>query len=170
MKVILGLLVGWLLLLCGTAFSQSRADWQADWERTTKAAEKEGEVSFYTLGDSHNYVQEFQKKYPKVKVNLVPGRGSDLLSRIMAERRGGKSLVDVARIGNTSPYTLYQAKALQPISSVFILPEVKDESKWWQGKHHYVDPEGKYIFVSVGSVSTNMVSHNTDLVNPVEIK
>jgi ABC-type Fe3+ transport system substrate-binding protein len=146
------------------------ADWQGDWERTLKAAEKEGEVAFYTLGDSHNYVQEFQKKYPKIKVNLVPGRGSELLSRIMAERRGGKFLVDVARIGNTSPYTLYQAKALQPISSAFILPEVKDESKWWQRKHHYVDPEGKYIFVSVGSVSTNMVSYNTDLVNPAELK
>jgi ABC-type Fe3+ transport system substrate-binding protein len=47
---------------------------------------------------------------------------------------------------------------------------VKDESKWWQGKHHYVDPDGKYIFVSVGSVSINMASYNTDVVNPAELK
>ena len=39
-----------------------------------------------------------------------------------------------------------------------------------QGKHHYVDPEDKYIFVPVGSVSSNMVAHNTDLVNASEFK
>ena len=170
MRIVLSLLFGWTLLFSGAALSKSRADWQPDWERVLKAAEKEGGVSFYTLGDSHNYVHEFQKRYPRIKVNLVPGRGSDLLSRIMAEKRAGKQLADVARIGNTSPYTLYQAKALQPISSAFILPEVKDESKWWQGRHHYVDPEAKYIFVSVGSVSINMVSYNTDLVNPADLK
>jgi hypothetical protein len=36
----------------------------------------------------------------------------------MAERRSGKYLADVARIGNTSP-----------LIWAFILPEVKDESK-----------------------------------------
>jgi len=87
----------------------------------------------------------------------------------MTERRAGKYLVDVARIGNTSPYALYQGKVLQPIASAFILPEVKDESKWWLGKHHYVDPDGKYIFVPVGSVSVNMVALNTELVNPSEL-
>ena len=76
----------------------------------------------------------------------------------MTERRAGKYLADVARIGNTSPYALYQAKTLQPIAAAFILPEVKDESKWWSGKHQYVDAEGKYIFVPVGSVSVNMVA------------
>jgi hypothetical protein len=64
-------LAGCLLLLCGSALSQPRADWHADWEKAVKAAEKEGEVSFYTLGDSHKYANEFQKKYPKIKVNLV---------------------------------------------------------------------------------------------------
>lgn len=144
--------------------------WQVEWESAIKAAENEGQVSFYTLGDSHNYMNEFQKRFPKIKVNMVLGRGSDLLSRIMTERRAGKYLVDVARIGNTSPYGLYRAKALQAISSAFILPEVKDESKWWHGKHHYGDPEGKYIFISIGSASINMVSYNTELVNPAGLK
>jgi len=87
----------------------------------------------------------------------------------MTERRAGRNLADVARIGNTSPYALYEAKALQPIASAFILPEVKDESKWWQGKHQYVDPDGKYIFVPVGSVSSNMVAHNPELVGASEL-
>ena len=150
------------------AQSSGNPGWEAEWERTVKAAEQEGEVSYYTLGD-YGFVAEFEKKFPRLKVKVVPGRGNELLSRIMTERRAGKNLVDVARIGNTSPYALYQAQALQPIASAFILPEVKDESKWWLGKHHYVDPEGKYIFVLVGSVSSNMLAHNTDLINASQL-
>jgi iron(III) transport system substrate-binding protein len=154
------------LFLCGRALA---ADWQAEWERTRAAAEKEGAITYYTLGDDYAYIKEFEKKFPKIRVKIEPGKGSELLSRILAEWRAGKYLTDVARIGNTSPYALYQAKALQPMPSAFILPEVKDEAKWWQGRHQYADPEGRYIFVSVGSVSNNMAAYNTDLVNPSEL-
>ena len=142
--------------------------WRSEWERTVKAAELEGEISYYTVGE-FGFLNDFEKKFPRIKVKVVQGRGNELLARIMAERRAGKYLADVARIGNTSPYSLYQAKVLQPVASAFILPEVKDESKWWSGKHQYVDGEGKYIFVPVGSVSVNMVAHNTELVSPAEL-
>jgi iron(III) transport system substrate-binding protein len=143
-------------------------DWEVEWGRTVKAAEREGEISFYTVGD-YGYLAEFENKFPRIKIKVVAGRGSELLSRIMTERRAGKNLADVARIGNTSPYALYEAKALQPIAAAFILPEVKDESKWWQGKHQYVDPDGKYIFVPVGSVSSNLAAHNPELASSSEL-
>ncbi len=143
--------------------------WTGEWERTIKAAEQEGEFSYYTLGE-FRFLSEFEKRFPRVKVKVVQGKGNELLVRIMSERRAGKFLADVARIGNTSPYSLYQAKALQPIASAFVLPEVKDESKWWSGKHQYIDAEGKYIFVPVGSVSVNMVAHTTELVSPTELR
>jgi len=161
-------LLGYLRDGCAAQLSGESAVWEAEWGRTLKAAEQEGEISYYTVGD-YGFLAGFEKKFPRIKVKVVPGRGADLLSRIMTERRAGKYLVDVARIGNTSPYALYQGKVLQPIASAFILPEVKDESKWWLGKHHYVDPDGKYIFVPVGSVSVNMVALNTELVNPSEL-
>jgi ABC-type Fe3+ transport system substrate-binding protein len=88
----------------------------------------------------------------------------------MTERRAGKYLIDVARIGNTSPIELYKAKALQSIAPALILPEVKDQSKCWQGKHHYADPEGRYIFVPVGSASINIVSYNPRLISPAGFK
>ena len=125
--------------------SATNAAWQAEWERTVRAAEQEGELAYYTLGD-FNFLAEFEKTVPRVKVKVVQAKGNELLVRIMTERRAGIYLADVARIGNTSPYSLYQAKALQPIAAGFILPEVRDESKWWSGKHQYVDDEGKYIF------------------------
>lgn len=142
--------------------------WQAEWERTIKAAEQEGEFTYYTLGE-FNFLSEFEKKFPRIKPRVVQGKGNELLARMMAERRAGKFLADVARIGNTSPYALYQAKALQPIGPAFVLPEVKDESKWWSGKHQYIDSEARYIFVPIGSVSVNMVAYNSELVVPGEL-
>lgn len=141
---------------------------EGEWAKAIAAAEQEGEVTYYSLGEV-GFVSEFEKRFPRVKVRVVQGKGNELLVRIMTERRAGKFLADVARIGNTSPYSLYQSKALQPISGAFILPEVKDESKWWSGKHQYIDAEGKYIFVAVGSVSVNMVAHNSELVAPAEL-
>jgi len=157
-----------VLLLAVSQTVHAAAAWDAEWERTVKAAEQEGEVSYYAVGEI-GFVSEFEKKFPRIKVKVVQGRGNDLLVRIMTERRAGKFLADVARIGNTSPYALYQAKVLQVLPGAFILPEVKDESKWWSGKHQYIDAEGKYIFVSVGTVSVNMVAYNTELVAPSEV-
>src|SRR5262245_31259988 len=158
-----------LVVMGSSAFAaQSTANWQAEWERAVRAAEQEGEISYYTVGEV-NFLNEFEKKFPRIKVKVVQGRGNDLLMRIMTERRAGKFLADVARIGNTSPYALYQAKTLQPIAGAFILPEVKDESKWWSGKHQYVDTEGRYIFVAVGTVSVNMVAYNSELVSPAAL-
>jgi iron(III) transport system substrate-binding protein len=148
---------------------EARTGWQAEWEKTVEEAAREGQINFYTLSDYKDYVAEFQKKYPKIKVNAVPGRGADISSRILTERRAGKYLVDVFRSGDISAYQVYSAKALQPIGANFILPEVKDESKWWQGKHHYQDPEGKFIFAAAANV-VSLVCYNQEMVKPSEFK
>mgnify|MGYP003694243009 CR=1 FL=1 len=115
---------------------EARASWQDEWDRTVKAAEQEGQVVLYSLSEIGDAIANtsFQKKFPKIKISVVTARGGEHVSRLMAERRAGKFLADLGNLGNTSPYTLYQSKTLDPIASAFILPEVKDESKWWQGK------------------------------------
>ncbi len=71
----------------------------------------------------------------------------------MAERRAGKYLVDAYIAGATTAYEVfYRAKILNSVRAALILPEVVDESKWWLGQHHYIDPENQYIFVYVGNV------------------
>ena len=71
-------------------------------------------------------------------MTTVTGRGNQLGPRVMAERRAGKFLVDVYIAGLTSTYEiLYRAKILDPVRTALILPEVLDESKWWQAQHHY---------------------------------
>jgi iron(III) transport system substrate-binding protein len=147
--------------------AEGGATWQDQWEKTVRAAEQEGQIVLYSLSEVGDAIANsgFQKKFPKIKVSVVGARGGEHVSRIMAERRAGKFLADVGNLGNTSPYTLYQSKALDPIAAAYILPEVKDESKWWQGKQQFIDPEGKYILVYVGA-PLFLVGYNTKLVNP----
>ena len=140
-----------------------------EWEKIVKAAEQEGEV-VYSASGSHRFLEEFHKSYPKIKTTSVTASCNDVVSRIMTERRAGKYLADVVRCGMTSAHSLYRGKTLQPIDSALVLPEARDPSKWWQGKHHYADPEGKYLFVAGASAYVRFASYNSELVNPVEIK
>ncbi len=155
----------------GAFAGEVRAPWQDEWDRTVKAAEQEGQLVLYSLTEVGEAIANtgFPHKFPKIKLSVVSARGGEHISRIMAERRAGKFLADIGNLGNTSPYTLYQSKALDPIASAFILPEVKDESKWWQGKQQFIDPEGRYILVYVGA-PLFLLGYNTKLVNPAGFK
>lgn len=144
---------------------------QAEWERTVMAAEREGEVNVYVVDYPKFAVSYFQKIYPKIRLNLVEGpSGPTLSSRLMAERRAGKHLADLYIAGQgTHVSVLYPAKALAPMPPSLILPEVKDESKWFRGKHRYVDPEMRHSFVFQGFRAL-YVSYNSHLVNPEQIR
>jgi iron(III) transport system substrate-binding protein len=149
--------------------AHSQETWQAEWDRTLKAAEQEGQVVYSGCG-SHDYLKEFQKSFPKIKLISVPLSCTQLVSRILAERRAGKYLADVVRFGLTSAHTFYRSKVLQPIDSALILPEVKDPSKWWQNKHHYSDPESKYLIVPAGSIYERFASYHAALASPGDFK
>ena len=154
-EVLISFIIGLSVLPCQA--TEPRTDWQAEWERTVQAAKKEGVLSLYHLegdGELGAIAKIFQKQFPEIRVVMTPGRGNTLGPRIMAERRAGKYLVDVYIAGATTAYEVfYRAKALNSVRAALILPEVTDESKWWLGQHHYIDPEGQYIFVYVGNVS-----------------
>jgi iron(III) transport system substrate-binding protein len=153
--------------------AESKTGWQVEWERTVQAAKKEGALSLYLLegdGELGAVAQTFQKKFPEIKLVTTPGRGNTLAPRVMAERRAGKYLVDVYLAGATTAYEVfYRAKILNSVRSALILPEVIDESKWWLGQHHYIDPESQYIFVYVGNVG-QYVSYHTKSVERGEIR
>ena len=85
------------------AASQAPANWQADWELTQKAAEKEGRLIIYgpTGSDQQKlYTEVFQQAHPKIKVHYTPGRISEIISRIMAEQRAGIRQADLV-LGGT---------------------------------------------------------------------
>ena len=169
------LLLGFVCCACAAygAAAESKQDWQSEWDKTLQGAKREGKLSLYLYqgeGELGAVAQLFQKKYPEISVTTVTGRGNQLGPRIMAERRAGKFLADAYIAGLTSTYEiLYRAKILDPVRTALVLPEVLDESKWWQGQHHYIDPENKYIFVFVGNVS-QYISYHTKSVDPVEFR
>ena len=151
--------------------AESRAAWQVEWEKTLKAAETEGEVAVYVVDYPRLTVSQFQRAYPKIRLNMVDGpSGPALTSRLMAERRAGKYQADLYIAGQgTHVSVLYPAKALAPMPAAFILPEVKDESKWFKGKHRFVDPETRHSFVFQGHRGL-YVSVNTQQARADEIK
>ena len=95
---------------------ESRPTWQVEWDKSLKAAEAEGEVTVYVVDYPRLTVSQFQKAYPKLRLNLVDGpSGPALSSRLMAERRAGKYQADIYIGGQgTHVSVLYPAKALAP--------------------------------------------------------
>jgi iron(III) transport system substrate-binding protein len=175
LEKILGVGVIAVVLCSGFAAqaAESKPSWQAEWERTVKAAEEEGQLTVYIAG--YGAILDagvFQKAFPKIKVISVTGSGTQLAPRIVTERRAEKFLADVYNGGGTSLYQmLYLGKMLEPIKPALLLPEVVDPTKWWEGKHKYVDKEQRYMFVYEGNVSAGaMPAYNPNLVNPKEFK
>lgn len=148
---------------------EAGSSWQAEWKKTVDAAKREGQVTIYPgAGQSLLPIEAgvFQKRFPEIKV-VTAVSGDNV--RQLSERRAGKYLADIVVGGSNPILELYQSKALDPMPDAMILPEVRDESKWWQGKHRYVDPERKHVFVFVGVPDRGSIYYNTRMVNPAEI-
>jgi iron(III) transport system substrate-binding protein len=174
MRIFLAVFV--LTLVAGVNAHQAqpaelKAAWQGEWDRLSKAAEAEGEVAVYVVDYPRFAVSQFQKAFPKIRLNMIDGpSGPALSSRLMAERRAGKYLADLYIAGQgTHVSVLYPAKALAPMAPAFILPEVKDESKWFKGKHRFVDPETRHTLVFQGHRGL-YISYNTSQIKAEEIK
>ena len=161
----------WIWVLLGSwCDAYAQADWKKDWQETLATAHSEGRVVLYlNRGPEWDSVlTEFQKQYPKIRLSLVTGTGSQLNSRILAERRAGKYIADILGGGPGTVFRLHKVGGLDPIKSLLALPEVLDESKFFEGKHRYADPQNRYVFVYVGTGSGLRISYNSKLVNPEE--
>ena len=146
--------------------------WQVIWEKTVAAAKKEGKLNFYVgRYGTEPLLNEFRKEFPEIQLITVNGTGNSLGTRIIAEIRAGKFVADLFSGGaNTNYEVLYQGKALDSIKSALILPEVLDESKWYEGRHRYTDPEQRHIFVYIANPSSSGFYYNTNLVSSKEFK
>ena len=170
--------VNFPLLVCVAIFSsrfsfaaEGTTAWRTEWEKTVKAAEEESALVIYmTQSLEPVFRDSFQKKFPKIKVTLATGRGPEISQRIMSERRAEKFAVDLYISGSTSPRIFHRAKILEPVKPLLLLPEVVDASAWYEGKHHYNDPENRYIFVFEGTPRSGDITFNTKVVNAAEIK
>ena len=150
--------------------AEAKPAWQVEWEKVLTAAKKEGQVSVYISG-YEEILPEFQKEFPDIKVLPTTGRGSQVGQKLLAERRAEKYLADVINAGGVTTYQqLFPSKVFDPIKPALLLPEITDTSKWYEGKHHYSDPENQYIINYVGTATYGSISYNTKLVNAKDFK
>jgi iron(III) transport system substrate-binding protein len=173
----LSLMKHWIIgiLLCvwsvaSTDAAETKPTWQQQWEQIVQGAKKESQVTVYVHSTYAPVLTSgaFEKAFPDIKLVVVSGIENDLERRFTAERRAEKYLADVFMVGVLRSNDFKQAKYLDPIKPVLLLPEVVDESKWWQGKHYYSDPEKQYLFRYVASAQLGQISYNTQLVQPKE--
>src|SRR5258706_1030388 len=162
-----------LVVSCAAWAAEARDPGKAEWTRAVAGAKKEGRLSvfLYQRDNIETAVRAFEKAYPEIQLTIASVSAADTGPRIMAERRAGKFLWDVCICGPTTPFSvLLPAKALDPVKPALLLPEVLDESKWWSGKHQYMDAEGQFIFVFTGSVEMPNLYYNKSLVDPKEFR
>ena len=82
-----------LSIVLGAVFigpGEAKASWQEEWARTVKAAKKEGQLAIAPIGSSWYPVfrEVFQKKYPRIKVTMLPPAGPGAVGqRVVTERR-----------------------------------------------------------------------------------
>jgi len=161
------------LIFTAAPLSAAQSGWEAEWEKTIAAAEKEGQITIYAPPGKQyqDAVTTFSQYYPKIKLTYVPGSGSNNAQKLMAERRAGKYLADVFIGGSgTLIEVLFAGKVLDPMPPHFILPEVKDPSGWFDKKHTFADADGQYVLQIQASVQRDVGAYNTKLVNAGEIK
>lgn len=165
-----------ILLVVGIGVAADvRSPAPQEWDSIVRKAEDEGQVTVYatdSIGNAQMIWAAFQKRYPKIKlIGTTMGRGSDLFPKLYGERRAGKFLADVFLGAPSAIYlNLYRAKIIEPIPPMLVHPGVIDVSKWWMGRHHYIDAEGQYIFMYESAVYGPPLYFNTNLVNEKEIK
>jgi iron(III) transport system substrate-binding protein len=145
-------------------------DWEKEWKMTIQAAKKEGKLVFHSGNSVEPYFHEFQKKFPEIKATrMLTQGGSAAHERLMAEHRAGVFVTDIVHLGAGSGSMLAAAGALDPLKPYMILPEVLDQSKWFEGRHYFADKEGKYLLKYASNPGVD-ISYNTKLVNPDDIK
>jgi iron(III) transport system substrate-binding protein len=109
-----------------------------------EAAKSEGTVSYYTtmtLSQSKKVADEFQAKYPFLKVDLFRGGADELLNRILTEARGGLYAWDVVSGRSDMVLTLSEAKLVaiyRSPESKFIDRDMVDDDGYWTA--YYVNP------------------------------
>jgi ABC-type glycerol-3-phosphate transport system substrate-binding protein len=136
-------LVFWLFFAAcfhdaGSSAVETRSGPAMDWDKIVSGAKQEGHVTVYGAPEvsMQNAFLEFEKFYPQIKVALVSGSGSNIVPRIIAERRADKYLMDVSLFGHGSRVTLQKGKALDPVAAALLLPELNDRAKQGGLVHH----------------------------------
>lgn len=148
------MIIAVVLLVCSFEIDTTPA--HAQDASLVSAARREGRVVWYTVaGESQQIAQEFEKKYPFIKVEVVRSTVYPLLTRMLNEARAGNYLFDVVRQSTFTFGQLIQRGLIQPYDS----PERRGFDSGWKDKQGYWTSTDDNYFV---------IGYNTRLVSERE--
>jgi ABC-type Fe3+ transport system substrate-binding protein len=146
--------------------AETRAQWEAQWEKTVAAAKKEGEISIYLNAPAQvrpALTQAFEEKFG-IKSYVVTGTGPELSAKIVSEYTAGLHQADVSFQGCSTLIKLIGTHGfLAPIEPLLILPEVRDRKVWFGGRLNYDKAGFAFRFINH---SLPPIVYNTDLIKP----
>jgi iron(III) transport system substrate-binding protein len=159
-----------LLLIAVVALQSTGAwaQWQQEWDKTVKAAEKEGKVVVWAVGGRLQrdwLADSFQKSYPKITVEFLT-RVDRAAPKIIAEQQQGLFLADIIVGGTNLVEALLPAGALDSIPPTLIHPDAKDQSKWVDGKFHWADDQQQQYSLLMRGEFLSLLAVNTKLADP----
>ena len=168
-KLLVALLLAWVCLIVFAAIADTGP--QRDWQQTVVEARKEGRVVISVPPNAElrkRMEGVFERRFPGIDLELVPGRGSKNVRRIADEFRGGVHYFDVHIGGSLSLLTgLVLIGIVDPVEPYLLLPEVSEPKKWWGG-HIYADKTNRFAYIFSAYLTQN-IYRNTNLVGPEEI-
>ncbi len=173
---VISLLAMGTLAVFGQALgAEDWGDWETEWEETVAAAKEEGELVL--VGGSAAVIyrpvfDKFEEKFD-IRVRSSGGSSREIVDRILAERSAGRYTIDHFLVGlGTTIGRLLPNDVLIPIRNEFILPEVRDESLWFGGRHRFADPDNKYVFThsAEAKVEDTNLRYNKNNVSEEEIE
>lgn len=141
------------------------------WRELAEAARAEGRLVIATNNAAmrETVAPAFKQRFG-IDVDILTGRGSDTVARIMRERDAGVATVDIMISGmGTVSSQLYPVGGLASVKSMLVIPEVTDVTKWRDGRIRFADPDGEYILRSMESLQ-NQIVINSDIVNRSELR
>lgn len=160
-----------LALFPDYAHSQNPDDpLKTEWIKTLEAARKEGRVvvSVPASAELRSQIGKVFKQRFGIETDLIAGRGSAIIEKILEESKAGVHDFDLHMGGTQSMVTgLLADRILTPLEPAMILTEVKNPKNWWGG-HIWVDNAKRYIYSSQ-AYQTENIWYNTNYVKPDEI-
>ncbi|MBI4332256.1 MAG: extracellular solute-binding protein [Chloroflexi bacterium] len=145
--------------------------WEEEWDRTVAGAKKEGKLVI--LGSATAALRDvgmdkfFDQKFG-LSSEYTGGSASEIIPKLLAERRAGLYLSDIFMISLTTGLsTLKPSGATQPLDKALFLPEVLNPKAWYQGELPWADKDHHQLPMLAMPVASIVV--NTEMVKPEEI-
>lgn len=160
------------LLLTFLPSSFQAAEWQAEWERSLAAANKEGTAVIGIPASSElrkAIGARFKEKFG-IALELFPSRGPENVTRIISEYNAGVRYFDVLVAGGATPLAMVSAGAADDFQRAMILPEVRDPKHWWGGHIWEDNVSTKRYIYAFNCYTSETFWHNTSQVEAQEIR